>query len=132
MKAMKMDLRQKTVKYMKRRGLSRAEMARLIGKETAPLAKYLDGIPISPGGREWVEAALEAFFYRLEQRKSRRPKKFINLTASKLVLERCEEARAEGELVLLYGTARPAPARLTRWRNTCGAGPSRETRRSSF
>ncbi len=101
--AMKMDLRQKTVKYMKRRGLSRTEMARLIGEKTAPLAKYLDGIPSSPAGREWVEAALEAFFYRLEQRKSRRPRKFINLTASKLVLERCEEARGEGELVLLYG-----------------------------
>ena len=87
-----MDLRQKTVKYMKRRGLARAEMARLIGEKTAPLAKYLDGIPNSPDGREWVEAALKAFFYRLEQRKSRRPRKFINLTASKLVLERCEEA----------------------------------------
>ncbi len=65
---MKMDLRQKTIKYMKRRGLSRAEMARLIGKETGLFAKYLDGIPNSPDGREWVEAALEAFFYRLEQR----------------------------------------------------------------
>jgi len=50
-----------------------------------------------------MEAALESFFYRLEQREHRRPKKFINLTASKLVLERCEEARAESELVLLYG-----------------------------
>ena len=101
--AMKMDLKEKTLRYMRRRGLARAEMARLIGKGTVLFSKYLDGIRISPNDTEWVEAALDAFYYRLEQRERRRPRKFINLLASKLVLERCEEARRHGDLVLLYG-----------------------------
>ena len=103
MTAMKMDLRKKTLRHMKRRGLARAEMARLIGQDTALFSKYLDRLRIPPSGTEWVEAALEAYFYRHEQRERRRPRKFINLLASKLVYERCEEARAQGELVLLYG-----------------------------
>ena len=64
--AMKMDLRKKTLRYMKRRGLARAEMARLIGQDTALFSKYLDRLRIPPSGPEWVEAALEAYFYRHE------------------------------------------------------------------
>ncbi len=78
---MKMNIKQKNVQYMKRRGLARAEMVRLIGQETAPLAMYLDEIPISPAGREWVEAALEAFFCRLEQRKSQDLEQFWSRVA---------------------------------------------------
>ncbi len=53
---MRKDLRQKTVSYMKRRGLAKAEMARLIGQDTALFSKYLDRLRIPPSGTEWVEA----------------------------------------------------------------------------
>jgi len=50
-----------------------------------------------------VEAALVAYFKRTALIERQRQKKFLKLKTSALVMERCEEARKDKELVVLYG-----------------------------
>lgn len=97
-----MDLREKTRSYMKQQGLSWAEMAQGIGFPTSTLAKYLHRKHHGSQPRQ-VEVALVAYFKRGELVERQRQKKFLQLKTSAIVLERCEEARRERELVVLYG-----------------------------
>ena len=97
-----MDLREKTHAYMEQKRVSRTEMARRVGIEVPTFCKYLDHRHHGSHPRH-VEAALVAYFKRTELIERQRQKKFLQLKTSALVMERCEEARREKELVVLYG-----------------------------
>lgn len=97
-----MDVREKTRAYMEQQRLSRAEMAQRIGLPAATFSKYLDRLHHGSQPRE-VEATLVAYFKRMELIERQRQKKFLQLKTSAIVMERCEEARRERELVVLYG-----------------------------
>jgi len=99
---MVMDLRKKTRAYIEEQGINRDEMARRIDFPVAIFCKWLDHRHIGTRPRE-VEAALVAYFKRARIVERQREKKFLRLRTSALVMERCEEARRERELVVLYG-----------------------------
>jgi len=97
-----MDLREKVRGYMEQQRLTRAELARRVGLAVPVLCKYLehryDGLELRQ-----TEAALTAYLKRAQLVERQREKKFLQLQTSALVLERCEEARKQKELVVLYG-----------------------------
>jgi DNA transposition AAA+ family ATPase len=97
-----MNLRERTLAYMKARHLSRQQMAELIDVRCHSLAKYLDNLPGC--SKESVEAALGAHFLKLERAedRARRPE-FIETQTAKIILEKCQEADERRELALLYG-----------------------------
>jgi DNA transposition AAA+ family ATPase len=97
-----MNLREQTREYMKARHLSRQEMAELVDVRCYALAKYLDNLPGC--GKETVEAALRAYFLKLEraEARARRPEFLPTLTAN-LILEKLQEADHQKGLGLLYG-----------------------------
>jgi DNA transposition AAA+ family ATPase len=95
------DMREKTRRYMERQGLSRAEMGTRIGVTARALNSYL--YQVRGCHARQIEAALVAYFQREELINRQKGKTFLELRTSKLVLERCEEARLEKELVVLYG-----------------------------
>ncbi|MBZ5516834.1 MAG: AAA family ATPase [Acidobacteriia bacterium] len=97
-----MDLREQTREYMKARHLSRQEMAELVDVRCHALAKYLDNLPGC--GKESVEAALRAYFLKLErvEARAKRPEFIPTLTAN-LILEKLQEADERRGLGLLYG-----------------------------
>src|SRR3972149_4239969 len=97
-----MDLRKKTRTYMQEQGITRDEMARRIDFPVSTFCKWLDHRHIGTRPRE-VEAALVAYFKRAELVERQRQKKYLKLRTSAIVMERCEEARRERELVVLYG-----------------------------
>jgi DNA transposition AAA+ family ATPase len=89
---------------MKVRHLSRQQMAELIDVRCYSLAKYLDNLPGC--SKESVEAALRAYFLKLErvEARARRPEFIPTLTAN-LILEKLREADERQALALLYGPA---------------------------
>ena len=97
-----MPLREQTREYMKARQLSRQQMAELIDVRCHSLAKYLDSLPGC--SKESVEAALRAYFLKLErvEARARRPEFIPTLTAN-LILEKLREADERQALALLYG-----------------------------
>ena len=97
-----MDLRKKTRAYMQEQAISRDEMARRIDFPVSTFCKWLDHRHIGTRPRE-VEAALVAYFKRASIVERQRQRKFLRLRTSAIVMERCEEARQERELVVLYG-----------------------------
>ncbi len=99
---MAVDIREKTRAYMKQQGITRAEMARRVGLPISTFCKFLDRRHHGSHPRE-TQTALVGYFKRTEVVERQRKKKFLRLKTSVLVLERCEEARRERELVVLYG-----------------------------
>ena len=99
---MAMELRNKTRAYMREQEITRDEMARRIGFPVSTFCKWLDQLHHGTHPRR-TEAALVAYFKRAELIERQRQKKFIQLRTSAVVMERCEEARRERELVVLYG-----------------------------
>jgi len=97
-----MNTREKTRAYMEQQRLNRAELARRIGLPIATFCKYLDRKHHGSQPRQ-VEAALVAYFKRMELIERQRQKQFLQLKTSAIVMERCEAARRERELVVLYG-----------------------------
>ena len=97
-----MQLREQTREYMKARHLSRQQMAELIDVRCYSLAKYLEDFPGC--SKESVEAALRAYFLKLErvEARARRPEFIPTLTAN-LILEKLREADERQALALLYG-----------------------------
>ncbi len=97
-----MGLREQTREYMKARHLSRQQMAGLVDVRCYALAKYLDNLPGC--SKESVEAALRAYFLKLErmQTRAKRPEFIPTLTAN-LILEKLQEADLQGALALLCG-----------------------------
>lgn len=97
-----MKLREQTREYMKARHLSRQQMAELVDVRCYALAKYLEDLPGC--NKESVEAALRAYFLKLERVEARaqRPEFIPTLTAN-LLLEKLEEADEWQALALLYG-----------------------------
>ena len=95
-------MREQTREYMKDRHLSRQQMAELIDVRCHSLAKYLDSLPGC--SKESVEAALRAYFLKLErvEARARRPEFIPTLTAN-LILEKLREADERQVLALLYG-----------------------------
>ena len=77
-------------------------MARRVGIAVPTFCKYLDHRHHGSHPRQ-VEASLLAYFKRTEIVERQRQKKFMQLKTSALVMECCEEARREKELVVLYG-----------------------------
>ena len=97
-----MNLREQTREYMKARHLSRQQMAELIDVRCHSLAKYLDNLPGC--SKESVEAALRAYFLKLERVEARaRRAEFIPTLTAHLILEKLREADERQALVLLYG-----------------------------
>jgi len=99
---MNTDLRKKARAYMKQQKISRVEMAWRIGISPFTFDNYLDSHRHGSRPRQ-VEAALIAYFKRTELVERQRQKPFLQLRTSALVMERCEEARQQRELVVLYG-----------------------------
>jgi len=99
---MVIDLRKRACDYLKQQRISRLEMAQRIGIVPLTFSNYLDGRPRG-GCARLVEAALGAYFKRTELVERQRQKPFLQLKTSTLVMERCEEARQQRELVVLYG-----------------------------
>jgi Cdc6-like AAA superfamily ATPase len=97
-----MNLREQTRAYMRTHRLGRREMAELVDVMVSQLGKYLDEIHMS--GKDGVEAALRAYFLKLDkaEARSQRPE-FIETMTSKVILEKCQEADEKRELALLYG-----------------------------
>jgi DNA transposition AAA+ family ATPase len=97
-----MNLRERTLAYMKSRHLSRRAMAELVDVRCSNLSKYLDSLPGC--SKEVIEAALGAYFLKLEraEARARRPE-FIETQTAKIILEKCQEADERRELALLYG-----------------------------
>jgi DNA transposition AAA+ family ATPase len=97
-----MDLPARTREYMKARHLGKQQMAELVNVRCYALSKYLDQLPGC--SKESVEAALRAYFLKLEQAeaRARRPEFLPTLTA-KLILEKLHEADGRQALALLYG-----------------------------
>jgi hypothetical protein len=96
------QLQARITDYMLEHRLTRAEMARRLGLPVPTFAKYLDGRHKDSQPRQ-VEAAWVALVQRTELVERQRQKKFLQLKSSAIVMERCEEARLEKELVILYG-----------------------------
>jgi hypothetical protein len=97
-----MNLREQTREYMKAQHLSRPQMAELIDVRCHSLAKYLDNLPGC--SKESVEAALRAYFLKLERIEARaRRAEFIPTLTANLILEKLREADERQALVLLYG-----------------------------
>jgi len=97
-----MDLRKKTLAHLQEQGITREEMARRAGLSVSVFCKWLDHRHHGTQPRK-MEAALVAYFKRAELIERQRQKKFFQLRTSAVVMERCEEARRERELVVLYG-----------------------------
>lgn len=97
-----MNLRERTLAYMKSRHLSRRAVAELVDVRCSNLSKYLDSLPGC--SKEVIEAALGAYFLKLEraEARARRPE-FIETQTAKIILEKCQEADERRELALLYG-----------------------------
>jgi DNA transposition AAA+ family ATPase len=97
-----MNLRERTLAYMKSRHLSRRAVAELVDVRCSNLSKYLDCLPGC--SKEVIEAALGAYFLKLEraEARARRPE-FIETQTAKIILEKCQEADERRELALLYG-----------------------------
>jgi DNA transposition AAA+ family ATPase len=97
-----MNLRERTLAYMKCRHLSRRAVAELVDVRCSNLSKYLDSLPGC--SKEVIEAALGAYFLKLEraEARARRPE-FIETQTAKIILEKCQEADERRELALLYG-----------------------------
>jgi len=95
-------LHQRLCDHMGEHGLSRVGMARQLGLPIAMLAKYVD-LKHKDSRPRNVEIVLVAFFKRLDLIERQRQKKFLQLKTSAIVMERCDEARLEKELVVLYG-----------------------------
>jgi DNA transposition AAA+ family ATPase len=99
-----MNLREQTVVYMKAHHLSRREMAERVDVKSSNLAKFLDNMPGC--AKEMIEAALQAYFLKLERVQARAPRpEFIETMTAKIILEKCQEADEKRELALLYGPA---------------------------
>ncbi len=96
------DLRKRACDYLKQQRISRLQMSKRIGISPFIFSNYLDGQPRGGYPRQ-VEAALVAYFKRTELVERQRQKPFLQLKTSALVMERCEEARQQRELVVLYG-----------------------------
>ena len=97
-----MKLRERTLEYMKAHHLSLQVTAELVDVKRPNLAKYLHGLPGC--SREVIEAALWAYFLKLDkaQARARRPAYFETMTA-KIIMEKCREADERRELAILYG-----------------------------
>jgi hypothetical protein len=97
-----MNLRERTLAYMKSHHLSRRQMAELVDVRCSNLAKYIDDLPGC--SKEVIEAALGAYFLKLERAEAgaRRPE-FMETQTAKIILEKCQEADERRELALLYG-----------------------------
>jgi DNA transposition AAA+ family ATPase len=97
-----MNLRERTLAYMKSHHLGRRQMAELVDVRCSNLSKYLDSLPGC--SKEVIEAALGAYFLKLEraEARARRPE-FIETQTAKIILEKCQEADERRELALLYG-----------------------------
>jgi len=97
-----MNLRERTLAYMKSHHLGRRQMAELVDIRCSNLSKYLDSLPGC--SKEVIEAALGAYFLKLEraEARARRPE-FIETQTAKIILEKCQEADERRELALLYG-----------------------------
>ncbi len=95
------NLRLKTRRHMDQHGLSAAAMAEQVGVPTLLFTNYLYNPKFERPRR--MEAALIAYFQRDQLIERQKQKKFLQLKTSALVLERCEEARLERELAVLYG-----------------------------
>ena len=97
-----MDLRERAREYMKARHLGKQQMAELINVRCYALSKYLDQLPGC--SKESVEAALRAYFLKLEraEARARRPE-FLPTVTANLILEMLGEAHARRALALLYG-----------------------------
>lgn len=96
------EVQQQVTDYMQQHGISRAEMARELSLPVPVFCKFLDGRHKDCQPRH-VEAVIQAFFSRIELVERQRQKKFLRLKTSEIVLERCEEARQQKEMVVLYG-----------------------------
>jgi len=97
-----MSLRERTLEYMKAHHLSLQVTAELVDVKRHNLAKYLHDLPGC--SREVIEAALWAYFLKLDkaQARARRPAYFETMTA-KIIMEKCREADERRELAILYG-----------------------------
>jgi DNA transposition AAA+ family ATPase len=97
-----MNLRERTLAYMRSHHLSRRAVAELVDVRCSNLAKYIDDLPGC--SKEVIEAALGAYFLKLEraEARARRPE-FIETQTAKIILEKCQEADERRELALLYG-----------------------------
>jgi len=97
-----MNLRERTLAYMRSHHLSRRAVAELVDVRCSNLSKYLDSLPGC--SKEVIEAALGAYFLKLEraEARARRPE-FIETQTAKIILEKCQEADERRELALLYG-----------------------------
>ena len=97
-----MNLRERTLAYMRSRHLSRRAVAELVDVRCSNLSKYLDSLPGC--SKEVIEAALGAYFLKLEraEARARRPE-FIETQTAKIILEKCQQADERRELALLYG-----------------------------
>ena len=97
-----MNLRERTLAYMRSHHLSRRAMAELVDVRCSNLSKYLDSLPGC--SKEVIEAALGAYFLKLERAEARaRKPEFIETQTAKIILEKCQEADERRELALLYG-----------------------------
>ena len=97
-----MNLRERTLASMKSHHLSRRAMAELADVRCSNLSKYLDSLPGC--SKEVIEAALGAYFLKLERAEARaRKPEFIETQTAKIILEKCQEADERRELALLYG-----------------------------
>jgi len=95
------ELHQRIKQHLKERNISRRAMARTLGLPLLTLQSYLNQDHRS-GRAAHVETALIAYFRRTEVVEKQR-EAFIPLRTSQLILERCEEARQQREMVVLYG-----------------------------
>jgi DNA transposition AAA+ family ATPase len=98
-----MDIREKTRAYLQGQELSQMEMEKRIGIPAAVLERYLDPHNSDPAHR--VTAALIGYFRRLEIVERQKEKQFLRLQTSAIVMERCEQARKDRDLVMLCGPA---------------------------
>ena len=95
-------LHQTIADYMQKHGISRAEMARQLSLSISVFSKYLD-CRHKDSQPQHVDAVLHTFFKRIDLIGRQRQKNFLRLKTSAIVMERCEEARQQRELVVLYG-----------------------------
>lgn len=96
------NLHRRITDHMAEHRLTRPETACQLGLPIPVFAKYLD-LRHKDSRPRHVEAVLIAFFKRLDMVERQRQKKFLHLKTSAIVMERCEEARLDKELVVLYG-----------------------------
>jgi len=97
-----MNLRERTLAYMRSHHLGRRAVAELVDVRCSNLSKYLDSLPGC--SKEVIEAALGAYFLKVERAEARaRRAEFIETQTAKIILEKCQEADERRELALLYG-----------------------------